>query len=125
MKTVGIDHVQMEVIDLESTIKFWQDVLGFQVVDRGLRLGLRWVILKDQSNTCLSLHETRTKESHIGPRITHFGIVVEDFEGFRVFLENKQVSVDPINVYDHSRSYYFYDPNHHKVEVSERWGGGL
>lgn len=125
MSMVGIDHVQMEARDLEETIRFWESLLGFETVDLGVRLGLRWVILKNSGNTCLSIHESHSIDNKPGPRITHFGIVVEDFEGFRALLQAKGVRVDGINVYDKSRSYYFYDPNNHKVEVSEVWGGGL
>ncbi|RON79780.1 VOC family protein [Pseudomonas sp. FP2196] len=125
MNMVGIDHVQIEAKDLEETISFWKSVLGFETIDLGLRLGMRWVILKNPGNHYISIHESRSVDNKPGPRITHFGIVVDDFEGFRDLLKTKGVRVDAINVYDKSRSYYFYDPNNHKVEVSEVWGGGL
>ncbi|PHX44338.1 hypothetical protein AO263_30325 [Pseudomonas sp. NZIPFR-PS5] len=125
MKLLGIDHVQIEALDLEKTVAFWQEILGLNVVDMGIRLGLRWAIVSNGKNFSLSIHETFAADNKPGPRITHFGIVVEDFQGFRAALMEKDVKVDMVNVYDASRSYYFYDPNNHKIEVSEVWGGGL
>lgn len=126
---VGFDHMQMEVRDLEEAIAFWGRHFGFAVVDVGLRLGMRWAIVRSPGNLYLSLHENQklVEQPRSGLKITHFGLVVEDFEPARERLLAAGVKIEPdyIIAYERSRSFYFYDPSGHKVEVSEVWGGGL
>lgn len=124
---VGIDHVQMEVFDLDEAVSFWQTHFAFRPVEAGIRLGMRWMILRDDGKTSLSLHENfgAADEKRQGLKLTHFGIVSDDFDGLHAHLTSAGVRVDSISTYDHSHSFYFYDTNGHKVEVSRNWGGGL
>lgn len=125
----GIDHVQMEVRDLEESIAFYERHFGFTVRQQGLRLGKRWVIA-GAGNTFLSLHEDRVKarQPAAGIRLTHFGLIPADFPAARDHLAAAGVRLDPaegVIEYEGSRSFYFFDPNGYKVEVSEVWGGDL
>ena len=125
----GFDHMQLEVRDLEESLAFYRRHFGFELRQVGLRLGRRWAIV-GVAGYFLSLHEDRAKArvGAAGIRITHFGLITGDFLAARAHLVEAGVRVDPPEAlieYDGSRSFYFFDPSGHKVEVSEVWGGGL
>jgi lactoylglutathione lyase len=124
---LGIDHIQMEVRDLDEAVSFWKETLSFQPVEAGIRLTMRWMILRESGGVSLSLHENTAiaDEKRQGLKLTHFGIVPRDFNELHDHLIGLGVKVDSISTYDQSQSFYFYDPNGHKVEVSRKWGGGL
>ena len=124
---VGIDHVQFEVRDLDVTADFYARLFGFQKVEVGIRLGLRWAIISIPTLS-LALHERPLGfgKPNPGLKITHFGIVVKEFEKSWKVLQKSDVLLDPKSdpiQYDSSRSFYFFDPDGHKIEVSEKWGG--
>lgn len=126
-RILGIDHIQMEVRDLDEAVNFWRETFSFQPVEAGIRLAMRWMILRENGGVSLSLHENPAivDEKRQGLKLTHFGIVPQDFDELHDRLIALGVRIDSISTYDRSQSFYFYDPNGHKVEVSRKWGGGL
>lgn len=125
----ALDHVQMEVADLEESQAFYERHLGLKLFETGLRFGLRWAIIGKPGSIFLCLHENKGNagKKNAGIKITHFGIVVRDFEGAQRHFASAAIKLDPPNgfvSYERSRSFYFFDPNGYKVEVSEHWGGG-
>ncbi|PTA66543.1 VOC family protein [Deinococcus arcticus] len=130
-KVTHMDHVQMMVGNLEDAVAFYQKHFDFQIRQMGNRMGDRWTILKaGDSPVCLALVEDTegVKEKVSGARLFHYGLVVDDFEGTYWNLHQEGVRLDPPNgyiEYEGSRSFYFFDLNGHKVEVSEHVCGGL
>lgn len=127
MDLKGIDHIQMEVRDLDEAYEFWKIHFGFVAIDLGIRAAMRWAIVRNGNGICLSLHENKISAMHKreGTKITHFGLVPENFDDLFDYLSKSGVKVDSITTYEGSQSFYFYDPNGHKVEVSRVWGGGI
>lgn len=123
------DHIQMDVANLEESLKFYEDVFQFRVVEIGLRQLTRWAIVGNGTGLFLCMHEfARGKGTpNDGLEITHFGLIVEDFESVTSKLIKSGVRLvyeQPVN-YHSSRSVYFLDPNDYKIEISEFSGGGL
>jgi catechol 2,3-dioxygenase-like lactoylglutathione lyase family enzyme len=110
---IGINHVTLSVRDLEKSLEFYREVLGFRVAARWgkgayLLAGDLWVAL---------LVDPSARESSL-PEYTHvaFSVSMENFDaiverirtsGARIWRENE--SEGP--------SLYFEDPNGHKLEV--------
>ena len=123
------DHIQMDVGDLEESIEFYERVFGFKIVEIGLRVSTRWAIVGNRNNLYLCMHEYKKGKGlpNEGLEITHFGLIVEDFENCMKQLRDLNVPLvyqKPVQ-YHSSRSVYFLDPNNYKIEISERHGGGL
>jgi lactoylglutathione lyase len=123
------DHMQMDVADLEESIEFYDRVFGFKIVEIGLRVSTRWAIVGNRYNLYLCMHEYRAGKNieNAGLEITHFGLIVDDFENCMSKLKEfnvKLVYKEPVE-YHSSRSVYFLDPNNYKIEISEKPGGGL
>ena len=104
-RPLGINHVALEVGDLEQALDFYASI--FDVDLRGRVPGMAFLDLGDQF---LALSEGRT-----GPRDAHrhFGLVVDDREGVRRALE--QAGVEPAP----TRGLRFRDPWGNSVEVVE------
>jgi catechol 2,3-dioxygenase-like lactoylglutathione lyase family enzyme len=104
-RLVGINHIALEVGDLDDALAFYGSV--FELTLRGRVPGMAFVDLGDQF---IALSEGRTQ-----PRdeARHFGLVVDDRERVRVALEAAGAEVMP------GRGLDFRDPWGNHVQVVE------
>jgi catechol 2,3-dioxygenase-like lactoylglutathione lyase family enzyme len=107
-RLVGINHVALEVGDLEAALEFYGQVFEFEL--RGRAPGMAFLDLGDQF---IALSEGRTQP---GDDDRHFGLVVDDLELARKALEAAGAELLP------SRGLDFRDPwgNHIQVVEYER-----
>jgi catechol 2,3-dioxygenase-like lactoylglutathione lyase family enzyme len=75
-RLVGINHVALEVGDLEAALAFYGRLFGFEL--RGRRPGMAWIDAGDQF---LALSVGRV--SGLKPQADHVGIVVDDKDAVR------------------------------------------
>ena len=102
-RLVGINHVALEVGDLEEALAFYRRL--FELELRGRVPGMAFVDMGDQF---LALSEGRDD----GPdRHRHFGLVVDDREEVRRRLEEAGAEIVP------TRGLRFRDPWGNNVEV--------
>jgi catechol 2,3-dioxygenase-like lactoylglutathione lyase family enzyme len=103
---VGINHLVLEVKDLEAALDFYGSVFDFEL--RGRVRGMAFIDMGDQF---LVLAESRGP----GPpdRERHFGLVVDDREAVRRRLE--EVGADILR----GRGLDFRDPWGNRVQVVE------
>ena len=102
-RLVGINHVALEVGDVEQALEFYGRFFDFSLRGRGN--GAAFVDIGDQF---LALMEAKSA----GPdRARHFGLVVDDKERVRRELEAAGVEVFPGRLLD------FLDPWGNRVEV--------
>jgi catechol 2,3-dioxygenase-like lactoylglutathione lyase family enzyme len=100
---VGINHVALEVGDLEEALSFYGRI--FAIGLRGRVPGMAFVELGDQF---IALSEGRTQPPDEG---RHFGLVVDDTEAVRAALADAEVEILP------GRGLDFRDPwgNHLQI----------
>lgn len=102
-RLVGVNHVALEVGDLEAALAFYGRLFGFEL--RGRAPGMAFLDLGDQF---LALSERRRQPPDDD---RHFGLVVEDKEAVRRALEAEGVEVLP------GRRLDFRDPWGNRVEI--------
>jgi lactoylglutathione lyase len=102
-RAVGINHVALEVGDLEEAIAFYRGFLELEL--RGRVPGMAFLDLGDQF---IALAEGRSQASD---EHRHFGLVVDDKEAARAALRDAGVAVEPRG---HLR---FRDPWGNSVEI--------
>jgi catechol 2,3-dioxygenase-like lactoylglutathione lyase family enzyme len=102
-RPVGINHVAVEVGDLEAALEFYGSI--FEIGLRGREPGMAFIDLGDQF---IALSEGRRAPPD-GPR--HFGLVVDDKEAVRAALERAGVEIEP------GRRLDFRDPWGNHVQV--------
>ena len=102
-RLVGINHVALEVGDLEEALSFYGRI--FEVELRGRAPGMAFIELGDQF---IALSEGRTQPPD---QARHFGLVVDDKEAVRASLEEAEAEILP------GRGLDFRDPwgNHLQI----------
>jgi catechol-2,3-dioxygenase len=102
-RPVGINHVALEVGDLDAALEFYGRLVAFEL--RGRVPGMAFLDLGDQF---LALSEGRRQpaDDH-----RHFGLVVDDREAVRAALADAGVEPEP------GRGLRFRDPWGNSVEI--------
>jgi len=104
-RLVGINHVALEVSDLDAALEFYGRLFDFEL--RGRVPGMAFLDLGDQF---LAIAEGRSQGPDDG---RHFGLVVDDREAVRAALAEAGVALEP------TRGVRFLDPCGNGVEVVE------
>ncbi|MDX6583221.1 MAG: hypothetical protein QOI10_2405 [Solirubrobacterales bacterium] len=102
-RLLGINHVALEVGDLDAALEFYGSVFEFEL--RGRIPGMAFLDMGDQF---LALSEGR---SQIADDARHFGLVVDDKEAARAALEAAGAEIRP------GRGLDFVDPWGNLVQV--------
>lgn len=85
-RLVGINHIALEVGDIDEALEFWGRLLDFEL--RG-RLGKRMAFL-DAGDQFIALSAGRRQPAD---EARHFGLVVDDREAMRGALEQAGVEI--------------------------------
>jgi catechol 2,3-dioxygenase-like lactoylglutathione lyase family enzyme len=102
-RAVGINHVALEVGDIDAALEFYGAFLDFAL--RGRSAGMAFIDLGDQF-IALSRMQDGSRD-----RERHFGLVVDDKEAVRTKLEAMGVEIVSDRFLD------FYDPWGNRVEI--------
>jgi lactoylglutathione lyase len=102
-RLVGINHIALEVGDLEEALSFYGRVFEFEL--RGQIPGMAFIDMGDQF---IALSEGRSQPPD---ESRHFGLVVDDREAVRATLEELGVEILP------GRGLDFRDPWGNHIQV--------
>jgi lactoylglutathione lyase len=83
-RAIGINHVALEVGDLEAAVAFYRSVFGF--AERGRAPGMAFLDMGDQF---LALSQGREGQPDAA---RHFGLVVDDKDAVRATLEEMGIA---------------------------------
>jgi lactoylglutathione lyase len=104
-RLVGINHVALEVGDVDEALEFYSRIFEFTLRGRGARMA--FIDMGDQF-IALAAGRTQPPDSH-----RHFGLVVDDKEATRRALEEAGADILP------GRGLDFRDPWGNHVQVVE------
>jgi catechol-2,3-dioxygenase len=104
-RLVGLNHVALEVGDVEEALEFYGRIFEFELRGRGGRMA--FIDMGDQF-IALAAGRTQPPDAH-----RHFGLVVDDKEAARRALQDAGVDVQPRGSVD------FRDPWGNHVQVVE------
>ena len=102
-RLVGINHVAIEVADIDDALAFYGQI--FELTLRGRSPGMAFIDIGDQF---LALSQGRSQEADAH---RHFGLVVDDMEATRQALENAGADLLP------GRGLDFRDPWGNLVQI--------
>ena len=120
MQLEGIDHVALGVRDIERSVKWYIEVLGFERLHEGLWNGVPTFIGKGNTGIALfpATHEAKpsarreTRMLHLAFRADH-----ENFLTAQRELEKRGIKFD-FQDHEISHSIYFRDPDEHVLEIT-------
>jgi lactoylglutathione lyase len=104
-RLVGINHVALEVDDLDDALSFYGRI--FEIELRGRMRGMAFIDIGDQF---IALSEGRSQPPD---RNRHFGLVVDDREAVRAALQEAGVEILP------GRGLDFRDPWGNHLQIVE------
>jgi catechol 2,3-dioxygenase-like lactoylglutathione lyase family enzyme len=102
-KLVGINHIALEVANIDEALAFWESIFG-PLELRGRGGGMAFVDMGDQF---LALSQGRTQPPD---QARHFGLVVDDKEAVRARLKELGIPV-------HGGGLDFQDPWGNQIQV--------
>ena len=102
-KLVGINHIALEVGDLDEALAFWESIFGpFELRGRGGSMAFI-----DMGDQFIALSQGRSQPPD---QARHFGLVVDDKEAVRARLSE-------LGVKTFGRGLDFYDPWGNQIQV--------
>ena len=118
----GIDHVALSVRDIERSVQWYIDVLGFEKRHQGMWDGVPTFIGK--GNTALALFPVRQTENQMAPcraaiTMLHLAFRTKRADFLKAQKELEQRGIK-FHFQDHeiSHSIYFRDPDGHELEIT-------
>jgi len=120
----GIDHLNLEVISLNETVEFYNQLFGFIVLKEQPEENSK-IIGNEKVKLCL--YETSDFNGYTINGFHHFGLHIENFE--EVMKKCTEMGIEifyggPLK-WEKSTSIYIKDPNGYEIELTEVFGGGL
>ncbi len=130
LKATIMDHVNMNVKNLEQSITFYKNLFGFEIRKEDNspnKLDVPSKIIGNDSIKLCMYEDPQMLSENTGGGIAHFGFHVENFDD--IISKCKELDVEvlyggPVE-FEKSRSVYIKDPSGYDIELSEILGGGL
>ncbi len=125
----GIDHVAYRVRDLDASLRFYRDLLGFELLLVHDRDGAPWLhYLRVSDNTFLELfaggkHPLEIDEHTIGPM--HLCLRTDDLDATLRQLDARGLPIDgqpnagPLG----NRNFWIEDPDGNSIEIVQHLPG--
>jgi len=124
LTTDGIDHLNLEVIDLEKTVKFYFDLFGFEVKKNQPEENSK-IIGNNKVKLCL--YENKEMKKYVKKGFAHFGLHINNFDD--VLAKCKKMGLEiyygGLLEWENSASVYIQDPSGYEIELTKTFGGGL
>ncbi len=122
-----MDHVNMNVKNLEQSVKFYKNLFGFEVRKEDNSPNKLDAPSKIIGNDSIKLCLYEDPQMSLEGGIAHFGFHIANFD--QIMEKCKELNVEvlyggPVE-FEKSRSIYIKDPNGYDIELSEISGGGL
>lgn len=132
MKIKNIDHLNLTVKNLAESVRWYDDVFGFKVVETGTRTDtIPWAIVRS-GDTMLCLYEHANRQAPpdwqdpeiAALRINHFGLRIQDKAAWEDIITRHRLEIRYGGKmrFPHSTSWYLLDPTGHEIEVT-LWDG--
>jgi catechol 2,3-dioxygenase-like lactoylglutathione lyase family enzyme len=124
LQVLGIDHVALNVADLERSLKFYTEVLGLKLSDREhqkpgseyfLDCGVSLVGLI-QADKFGEPH--KLQDGGLGGNHFSFRVPTRNFDSYAEEIRTKGVTITHQKKRDRSWSVYFLDPDGNKLEIT-------
>ena len=126
IKVNSIDHVNMDVKNLQKSLDFYKSLFSFEEKERGTGREQRpWAIIGISGKLMYCLYET--DQTVTASNVKHIGLNVDNFDQTLETLKAKNIELlyGGVTRYPKSRSLYIEDPDGNEIEISEFIGGGL
>ncbi len=124
IKIQGIDHVAISVRSLDTSLKFYTEVLGLRVTEREYsKPGIEYFL--DCGASLIGLIQGNESEGKhflqdggLGGNHISFRVHTDDFDKIVEEIKNRGITITYMKKREKSWSLYFLDPDGNKLEVT-------
>ncbi len=115
-----VDHIGMYVKDVENSLKFYYEILGWKEIRR-LGSGEAKIVVLNGGDCLIELIQ-RPGSPGKAPEgnWSHIANHVNDFDGTLVKIKSKNLELREVKMSDGSRIAFFKDPDGHTIEIMEK-----
>ncbi len=126
LKATSIDHVNMQVKNLEQSVMFYADLFGFEIKQES-NTNKADLPSKIIGNDAIKLCMYEVPDMSPEGGIAHFGFNIANFDEIIEKCRKSGVEIlyGGIVDWETSRSVYIVDPSGYEVELGEISGGGI
>ena len=132
IKITELDHIVLNVGDIERSLKFYIDILGLQGerVNEFREGKVGFPSVRINAGTIIDLFPTKDSAArsslveHVAGNLNHFCMVIgaEDFAGIASYLQEREVPIrrGPVSRWGargRATSVYFFDPDGNEIEL--------
>ena len=121
MELEGIDHIAIGVRDIERSVKWYIDVLGFERLHEGVWAGVPTFVGKGNTGIALfpARSDAQSPSAHCAIRMLHLAFRA-DRKNFLAAQKELKAHGIKFEFEDHeiSHSIYFSDPDGHQLEIT-------
>lgn len=128
----GIDHINMNVKNLEESISFYKKLFSFEVKESGFSAmsGSPFAIIGKSEKGMLALYEKEDLLPNNKSHIAHLGFNIKFFAGILDWLKEQGAKIvyyseSGVVEYPNSQSIYIKDPSGYEIELSNSFAGKL
>lgn len=120
VKLLEINHVSLHVESLETSVRFYREVLGLEEIPRPA-FSTRGAWFRVAGSQELHLIEGRTEPVRSAVRGSHFALSTSELEDFERTLDGLGVPVlEIIERSDRGRQLFLQDPDGYVLEIFQR-----
>ncbi len=126
LKATSIDHVNMQVKNLEQSVRFYADLFGFEIKQES-NTNKADLPSKIIGNDAIKLCMYEVPDMSPEGGIAHFGFNIANFDEIieKCRESGAEILYGGIVDWETSRSVYIVDPSGYEVELGEVPGGGI
>jgi catechol 2,3-dioxygenase-like lactoylglutathione lyase family enzyme len=126
MAISGLDHIVLNVADIERSLRFYSDVLGLspERVEAWRKREISFPSVRINSSTLIDLVANGAPSPSAHENLAHFCLVIDDpsLDGFMQTLASASVPIEtgPVQRWGargNAQSIYFRDPDANLIEV--------
>ncbi len=121
----SIDHIAIEVSDMNRSVEFYSGILGFDIIlDGRSGGGKKKTFLGIKPKSLIALSENKNRLSNKGgyvEGVNHVAFTVSDFETARKLLTDNRVEIIEDKIGDNgiTKVCHFLDPDGLELEICE------
>jgi catechol 2,3-dioxygenase-like lactoylglutathione lyase family enzyme len=126
IKVTELDHIVLNVSDIDRSLDFYANVLGLKIerLDEFRAGKIGFPSARINEHTIIDLFPSKESGEKRQANLNHFCVVVEkeDFSGIEDYLKTRGVSIlnGPISRWGargRATSVYFHDPDKNEIEI--------
>ena len=118
-----LDHINISVTNIESTLAWYKKIFGFELVEHGEQGAKKWAIMQSgEALLCFIEYPNRKALENIeAHRMNHFGLTITDEKKWETIINVEKIELlygGTVHNYPHSKAWYIKDPNGYEIEVA-------